>query len=165
MIDWYRWLVALHVAGAFGFVLAHGVSAFVAFRVRRARSAAEVGTLMELSHDSMIAAYAALLVVIASGVAAGFAGDWWGHAWVWLSIGLLVAIGTGMFLVGTTHFMKLRQATGRLTTPSGPGAQGPVAVGEDELPRLLESRRPYALAVIGGGGLAGLIGLMVLKPW
>lgn len=165
MIDWYPWLVALHVAGAFGFVLAHGVSAFVSFRVRRARDAAEVGTLMDLSHDAMIAAYAALLVVIGSGVAAGFVGDWWGHAWVWLSIGLLVAIAAGMFMVGTTHFMRLRQAIGRLTAPSGPGAQGPVTGDEEELPRLLGSRRPYALAVIGGGGLVGLIGLMVLKPW
>jgi hypothetical protein len=164
-MNWYPWVVAAHVVGAFGFVLAHGVSAFVAFRVRRARDAAEVGTLMSLSHDSMLVAYAALLLLIVSGVAAGFMGSWWGHAWIWVSIGLLFAIAIGMFAVGTTYYMRLRQAIGGAGTPGGPGAQGPIPVGADELARLLDSPRPYLLAAIGGGGLAGLIGLMMLKPW
>ena len=41
MTDWYPWVVTAHVIGAFGFVMAHGVSAIVAFRLPRAASAVE----------------------------------------------------------------------------------------------------------------------------
>lgn len=41
-MEWYPWVVLAHVIGAFGFVFAHGVSAFVAFRLRAANGAEEV---------------------------------------------------------------------------------------------------------------------------
>ena len=34
MIEWYPWIVLIHVIGAFGFVFAHGASAFAADRMR-----------------------------------------------------------------------------------------------------------------------------------
>ena len=41
-MDWYPWIVLAHVIGAFGFILAHGVSAFVAFRIRADRRPEQV---------------------------------------------------------------------------------------------------------------------------
>jgi hypothetical protein len=75
-MDWYPWVVLAHVLGAFGFVFAHGVSAFVAFRLRAARSPEQVTTLMGLSSSSLTLAYASLLVLLVAGIAAGFMGDW-----------------------------------------------------------------------------------------
>lgn len=162
-MDWYPWVVLAHVIGAFGFVLAHGVSAFVAFRLRSARTAEQVTTLMELSGGSLIVAYASLLLILVAGIAAGFMGDWWGRAWIWLSIGLLLAIATAMYVVGTTYYLRVRHAVG-LPAPQEPEGTPFEPVAPDALARLLDSRRPYLLAAIGGGGLVGLIALMMLKP-
>jgi uncharacterized membrane protein len=158
MMEWYPWVVFAHVIGAFGFVLAHGVSAFVAFRVRRARSASEVSSLLELSGSSLSVAYASLLVILVSGIAAGFMGDWWGRPWIWISIGLLLAIATAMFLIGTRYYAQVRAAVA-----PRPGSGEPAVEGA-ELVRLLDSRRPHILALIGGGGLAAIVWLMMMKP-
>ncbi len=164
MIDWYPWVVLAHVMGAFGFVLAHGVSAFVAFKVRGARIPDQVATLMDLSSSSLTIAYGSLLVILVSGVAAGFMGNWWGRPWIWVSIGLLIAIGTAMYLVGTTYYIRVRHAVGQ-SSPQDPKDVPPFQpLSSDDLARLLDSRRPEALAAIGGGGLALLVLLMVLKP-
>lgn len=163
MIDWYPWVVLAHVLGAFGFVFAHGVSAFVAFRLRSVRTPEEVRTLMGLSSSSLIQAYASLLVLLVAGVAAGFMGDWWGGAWIWVSIGLLLAIATAMYLVGTRYYIEVRHAVG-LPAPQDPRGATFDPVAADDLARLLDSRRPQLLAAIGGGGLAALIALMFLKP-
>ena len=163
MIDWYPWVVLAHVIGAFGFVLAHGVSAFVAFRLRSARSSEQVTTLMDLSGSSLMVAYASLLVILVAGVAAGFMGDWWGRAWIWFSIGLLLAIATSMYLVGTRYYVQVRHAVGQ-PAPQDPKGTTFERLDPDALARLLDSRRPELLAAIGGGGLIVLITLMVLKP-
>lgn len=162
-MDWYPWVVLAHVIGAFGFVFAHGVSAFVAFRLRAAGSPEQVYTLIGLSSSSITLAYASLLLVLVSGVAAGFMGDWWGRPWIWLSIGLLLAIATAMYLVGTTYYIKVRHAVG-LAAPQDPKGAVFEPLGPDALARLLDSRRPELLAAIGGGGLTVLIALMVIKP-
>jgi hypothetical protein len=165
MIDWYPWIVVTHVVAAFAFVLAHGVSAFVAFRLRRERRAEHVATLIGLSSSSLSVMYPALLVLLVAGVAAGFVGDWWGRAWIWLSIGLLLAIATAMYLVGTRYYIAVRHAVG-VSAPQDPKGGDALAIAApEELDALLTSSRPVLLALIGGGGLATLIWLMEVKPW
>jgi hypothetical protein len=162
-MEWYPWIVLAHVIGAFGFVFAHGVSAFIAFRLRAAQSPEQVTTLMDLSGSSLMVVYVSLLVILVSGVAAGFMGGWWGRPWIWLSIGLLVAIATAMYLVGTKYYIQVRHAVGKSAPQDSKGTTFE-PIGPDALARLLDSRRPELLAAIGGGGLTALIALMVLKP-
>jgi hypothetical protein len=64
-------------------------------------------------------AYVSLLVILVSGVAAGFMGDWWGRPWIWISIGLLLAIATAMYLVGTKYYIQVRHAVGQ-SAPQDP---------------------------------------------
>jgi hypothetical protein len=139
------------------------VSAFVAFRLRAARTPEQVTTLMDLSGSSLTLVYVSLLVILASGVAAGFMGNWWGQPWIWLSIGLLIAIATAMYLVGTRYYVQVRHAVGQ-SAPQDPKGATFEPIGPEALARLLDSRRPEVLAAIGGGGLSTLIALMVLKP-
>lgn len=157
-MDWYPWVVVAHVVAAFAFILAHGVSAFVAFRLRSERRPDHVATLVGLSSTSLVVMYPALLVLLVAGVAAGFMGDWWGRWWIWLSIGLLLAIATAMYAVGTRYYISVRQAVGARDS------DGPLATPE-ELDALLTSRRPEWLAIIGGGGLVGIVWLMEVKPF
>src|SRR6266511_2088162 len=51
-MELYPWLVFLHIGGAFLFVLAHGVSALVAFRLRAERDPGRMTALLELSSTS-----------------------------------------------------------------------------------------------------------------
>lgn len=162
-MEWYPWVVLAHVIGAFGFVFAHGVSAFVAFRLPPARSPEQVQTLMDLSRSSLMVAYASLLTILVSGIALGFMGGWWARAWIWLSIGLLIAIATAMYLVGTKYYLQVRHAVGQ-PAPQDPKGTRFETLDPDALALLLDSRRPELLAAIGGGGLIALIALMVLKP-
>ena len=47
------WIVFIHVAGAFAFAAGHGVSMFVAFRVRTEPDRARLATLLDLSGTSL----------------------------------------------------------------------------------------------------------------
>ena len=52
MEGFYPWVVFVHVIGAFGFALSHGVSAAVALRLREEREVPRVRALLELSSSS-----------------------------------------------------------------------------------------------------------------
>jgi hypothetical protein len=45
----YLWIVYVHVASAFGFVLARGVAVFVGFRIRHECDRARIAALLDLS--------------------------------------------------------------------------------------------------------------------
>lgn len=162
------WLVLLHILGVLGFVLVHGASATVAFRLRGERDPVRIRALLELSNAYLNWAYGALMVLLASGIAAGIVGGWWtsGRLWIWVSVGLLVAIFVGMYGVAAPYFEALRHAVGMATyqdvrehrVPPPPATDG-------ELASLLASRRPAATAFIGLGGIGLIAWLMVLKPF
>jgi hypothetical protein len=164
VMDWYPWVVLGHVIGAFLFVFAHGVSAFVAFRLRNERRPDHVATLIGLSSSSMSVMYLGLLVLLAAGIAAGFMGDWWGSVWIWASIGVLLAVMTAMYLVGTRYYIGVRHAVGISAPQDGKAAPPPVPMAPEELDALLTSRRPEMLAVIGGVSLTAIVWLMLVKP-
>lgn len=163
-MDWYPWIVVAHVIGAFLFVFAHGVSAFVAFRLRAERRTDHIATLIGLSSASINVMYVGLLVLLLAGVAAGFVGDWWGSAWIWASIGILVAVMTAMYLVATRYYIAVRHAVGISAPQDGKDAVAPTPMTADDLDVLLTSRRPEMLAAIGGIGLVAIVWLMLVKP-
>lgn len=163
-MDWYPWVVLAHVIGAFGFIFAHGVSAFAAFRMRADPRPENVTALVTLSSTSFAVMYPSLLVLLVAGIVGGFMGDWWGRAWIWISIGLFVAVAVAMYYLGTRFYVRVRHAVGIAAPQDGKDAPAPVPMSEAELARLLDSRRPELLALVGGGGLAVLVLLMVIKP-
>ena len=161
----YQWLVYFHVIGVFGFLLAHGTSASVAFRLRGERNAARISALLDLSSSSLSVMYGSIVLLLITGVAAGFAGNWWGRGWIWTAIGLLIAILVAMFFMGTTYYNTIRKAVGM---PYFDGKQAHPAgdpASSEELARVLEAGNPMRLAGIGGGGLMVLLFLMVFKPF
>lgn len=164
----YPWIVFVHVAAAFAFVLAHGVAVFAGFCVRQERDRARIAALLDLSKASLSLMYGALLVVVVAGLAAAGMGGWLGRLWPWTSIGVLTMVAATMDLIGTRHFLRLRQLVGASMSPGRarrlPPAPDPETA-EKEITLRLRSRRPELLAAIGGGGLLIVIWLMVLKPF
>ncbi|HET9415906.1 MAG TPA: DUF2269 family protein [Candidatus Limnocylindria bacterium] len=154
----YSWIVFLHVAGAFGFLLAHGVSVAVLLRLRTERKRDRITTLLDLSSSSMTGFYASTVVLLAAGTLAGFVGNWWRMVWIWASLGLFLAIAAAMYPLATAYLRRVRAAVGK--RPSG----APMA-SDEEIDELLGSGRPVLIAVIGFGGLLVILWMMMFKPF
>jgi uncharacterized membrane protein len=154
----YPWVVFLHVAGVFGFLLAHGASVAVMFRLRTERKRDRILTLLELSSTSMTAFYASIVVLLTAGILAGFIGNWWRMLWIWVSLVLFIAIAAAMYPLATSYFRRIRRAVG--SRPSG----APMA-SDEEMDELLTSTRPLIIASVGFGGLLVILWLMLFKPF
>jgi hypothetical protein len=158
----HQWMVFLHIAGVFAFLVAHGVSVGVAFRVRLERDPKRIMALLDLSSWSVSLMYLGLLLLLGGGVTAGFSpgipGSWWGDGWIWVSLGSLLLVMIAMYAVATTYYRRLRLIVGAM-------ADGSQAVSEERLTDLLEGPRPWVLAVIGFGGVLFILYLMLFKPF
>jgi hypothetical protein len=108
----YPWIVFTHVSALFVFLLAHGVSAGVAFRLRREQDPARIGALLEFSERALNVMFIALAVLVLSGVTAGFVGDWWGRGWIWAALLIILAIIVVMSLFGAHYYNRSRSALG-----------------------------------------------------
>lgn len=160
MAQWYSWLVFLHVAAVFVFLMAHGVSAAVIFRARVERDLAALRALLRLSATASFVSQLALLVVVIAGVAAAWVGGLWFMVWPWAALGALVVIWGAMRGETAAAMRRLRGAA---------GFTGPRAVGADAKPDEVATAqakiRPWFGAMVGGVGLAFILWLMVLKPF
>ncbi|HKX25612.1 MAG TPA: DUF2269 family protein [Actinomycetota bacterium] len=154
----YQWWVFLHIAGVFAFLIAHGVSVGVAFRLRRERDPRRIMALLDLSSWSISLMYIGILLLLTGGIVAGFVGDWWGSGWIWVSLGTLIVVIVAMYAVASAYYKRLRLIVGAM-------ADGSQAVSEEQLAGLLEGPRPWILAVIGFGGLLFILYLMLFKPF
>jgi plastocyanin len=153
----YRFWVFVHILGVFGFLLFHGVSVVVTFRLRTERDPRRINDLLALSGSSISAFYASLAVLLLGGVVAGFLGDWWGRAWIWVAIVLLVATSVAMFLLARPYYRRIGLVARAM-------AGGSEAVTEDQFDAILRSRRPWTIVAIGFGGLLAILYLMMFKP-
>jgi hypothetical protein len=156
----YQWLVFAHVAGVFGFLLAHGVSAAVVFRVRGEHDVDALRSLLNLSARSLGLAYASLLVLLVAGIWAAFLGHWWAFGWPWAALVVLVLIWVSMLALTGPSLHRLRLALG--ITRDG-RVTGPAK--EDDVAAATARVRPWLSVVTGGVGLLVILWLMVLKPF
>lgn len=153
----YAWFVVLHLAGLVVFVMGHGVSAFMAFRIRGSRDRSFVWELLELSQRANRVAYLGLLMLAIGGIGAAAQTGSFTSTWIVATTIVLVVVLVAMFAVAAGFYYPIRD---RMTKPKdgGPPLDG------DELAAALDNRRPDILAAIGFGGLFVMIALMVLKP-
>jgi hypothetical protein len=161
----YRWLVYLHVLGGLGFMLSHGVSALMAFQVRREREIPRLRALLDVSAGSGAAFFASFLLLLISGIASGFIGRWWSQGWIWISLVLLIAISVYMTVDSRAYYHELRRVVGLpyMAGSKQMAAQPPSSA--QQIEAVLASHRPVRLALIGLGGTALILWLMMFKPF
>ena len=147
----YSLLVLVHVVG-------------VAFRLQGERNLERVRALLELSTASYPAMYGSLLVLLLAGIILGLLGNWWGHAWIWVSLILLIAMLIFMRGFGSRIYGEVRKAVGlpyydkgKLHPPIEPASA-------EAINAALAKGRPTLLTVIGFGGIAVIAWLMMFKP-
>ncbi|HEX2350727.1 MAG TPA: hypothetical protein VHI51_20000 [Ktedonobacterales bacterium] len=171
----YQWLVFLHVLGVLGFLTAHGASAAITFKLRGERELSRVGALLELSRGSNMVANICLLIFLLAGIIAGFMGAWWGQGWIWLALGLLIALAVVMFALGSGPLERVRQlleahaALVAAPATSGAGSEATsdtrsTASIEEQVAALLDATHPALLTALGGGVVAVILWLMMFKP-
>ena len=163
-MNWQPWLVFAHILGAFTFVLAHGVSMFVAFRVRRERDPAVVAALLDLSKLAVTIAALAIIFLLVTGIAAGFVGNYWGQRWIWASLAILILLWAYMSFRGTMYHDAVRRAVGSIGIYDHKATEPPPA-DPAAAAALLASSRAVELAIVGGIGLIAILFLMVFKPF
>lgn len=157
----YDWIVLIHVAAVFAFLLAHGVSAFVVFRVRAETDVTVLRALLNLSMSAVIVSSISLGLVIIFGVIAAFMGHWWGHVWPWAAIGILVVVWGLMSALTGQSLRRVRVAVG-ITGPRQPVKE---PASSEEIAKALARVQPWESTIVGGVGLLLLLWLMILKPF
>jgi uncharacterized membrane protein len=148
---WWRYL---HIAGAFGFLAAHGVAIAVALRLRRERDPARCRAILDLSRSSRPWMYASLVVLIVAGVIRGTQLHAWSQGWIWAALLLLVAMLVAAVPLAVPYYIRVRRAVAEDagTDPA-------------ELERLLRSPRPLVILWVETAGLAVILWLMVFRPF
>lgn len=167
-LDWHPWIVYAHVLGAFAFATGHGVSVTMAFRLRSERDPARIAAILDLSLWSLSPASLmsiGFVVLLLSGIAAGFTGGYWGRFWIWVALVLLVLIAGLMTPLGTGYYNKVRAAIGQKPPRDKSDTPVPAPLPPEELEPLLMSPRPWVLVVLGGIGFAAILLLMLFKPF
>jgi len=164
-MDWYPWLIFAHIIGAFGFAMGHGASALMAFRLRTERDPGRIAGMLELSLAGINVLTWSLLLLLASGIAGGFANNLWGKGWIWVSLALLLLISGLMTPFGAIHYNRVRAAIGVRSPRAKATDPLPEPASAAELEALLIGPQPWILAGIGGGGFVLILALMHFKPF
>jgi MFS family permease len=90
-MDWYAWIVFVHVAAAFLFVMGHGAAMWVSDQIRYEWDATRIKVLLVMSSRSL-GLYAALVTLVVAGIIAGIMHGHFSRGWIWAAIAVLVAI-------------------------------------------------------------------------
>lgn len=159
-------LVLLHVLAAFFFVLVHGPSVYAMWQLRRERDPVRAGALLDLSSAATGATWNAFGALALTGILVALAEHTWRLRWVWGSAVLFVAVSVSMSLLGARPMNHARGALGRKwfdgkrTQPETGIVDAPAF---ERATAMILARAPYVM-IIGVGGLAGLVWLMVARP-
>jgi uncharacterized membrane protein YbhN (UPF0104 family) len=154
----YQWLVYAHILSVGGFLVAHGASAAMALRLRRETSSDSIRSLVVISTLSTRVMYPFLVLVLLTGIAAGFAGSWWRYRWIWAAIAVLLLTVIVMSLMGQQYNPLRGEAREKRH-------RGPVAETPDVIRKVASSTRPGPITAVGVVALAALLWLMVVKPF
>ena len=161
----YVWVVFLHMVFVTGFLLAHGISAGVILQLNNEREPERIKALLDLSGHSARFMYISLLLLLVTGVVAGFMGSWWGQIWLWASLVVLVLIFVGMQVRGSAYLTNLRKAIGAPYFESMKLQDPLPASTQEEITHLIQPSRGMELLGMGGVGLLIILWLMILKPF
>jgi len=141
----YQWIVFIHIASVLGLLIVHPVT--VAFHLKEERDDTRIRELLEVSEAASTLRWIFFGLTMATGVALGFMGGFWGTAWIWAALAIFVLIGVVMNVYGGRTIDKIADTKD-----------------DAEMERLLARFQPMILAVVGVGGLLIVLYLMLFKP-
>jgi uncharacterized membrane protein len=140
-----------------------------AFRLKREGDPERVRALLDLSGWATALPGATLAPLgFVAGIAAGFMGNWWGQAWIWISLALFVAVGIAMTPMVASRLNAIRAAAGAPSV-ANPFSRKPLPPAPEpdpvQLRSLLNAWNPLTAAVMGLGAFVIILWLMFFKPF
>jgi plastocyanin len=153
----YQLWVFVHLVGVFGFLLAHGVSVSVTFKLRQERDPGRINALLQLSASSIQAFYISLVVLLIGGFGGVTVGHLWSKRWIWSALAVLVIASLAMYRMARPFYRRVGFVARALEG-------GTEAVSDQQFAEILESRRPWTIAGVGFGALVIILYLMGFKP-
>ena len=160
-----RWLVFVHVLAAIGFFFFHGVSATMAFRIRRETDLERIRALLDLSSASIPWMGVSFLVMGLTGMILPFLVHIWDRIYIWLSIGLILAVFIYMALFNETHYKELRRMVGLPYMKGSKSYPAEVPCSPQEVEAHIKSTNVVPLAIAGFAVPAIVLWLMLFKPF
>lgn len=163
----YTALRFLHVFSAFVFFLIHGATAAAMFALKREREPNRVEGLLAIRDFATKWMGIPLGVLFISGIVMGFMGRWWNQTWIWLAIGVFLAISFPMSGFGRPYHDRLWHAIDPQghAPPTKKEQRRTEPATAEELVGLLAKGRPMLLTAIGVVGLGVILWLMMFKPF
>jgi uncharacterized membrane protein len=151
----YQALVFIHLVGVVVMAVAHGVSIFAAFRVRRETDPRVVAAILGMSKSAVMVLYVGFLLLAVGGFGAAWQAGVLLAPWAIASYVVLAVVIGVMYAVATGYYVRLRELA---------SAEGGESADPSALQAALVTRRPEVLAVVGTSGLLILLWLMVVRP-
>lgn len=161
----YPWLKFIHVLAGFTFMLGHGTSVALSFRLKQEKDMTRIQAMLDLSGIMWVVMILSLLVLLIVGVITGFMGHWWTEIWIWVSLGLSLIITIWMFTIGQGTYHPIRKAFGMPYMARGQEMEPGEPLSEEERSALIEKTNPWLMLVVGYGGFAVILWLMMFKPF
>ena len=150
-------LLFLHIASVLWFIGGHGVAIAVGHLLPKERRLERIEAYLDLSRRvNMVTTGPGALLILATGVSLVEVGNWWGPAWPWLSLGLLILIAALAIGLVAPHYRRLRALVER---------EGRAGEASPEVRALLARRTP---AYVGYGAFLAvllILAMMVYKPF
>lgn len=155
----------LHIFGVFVFLIAHGVSSGVGFRLAKERNRERVAALFDFSASSYRVMLLGFWWILTTGLVLGSLGGWWTMRWFWAAIITLIVLAGVMTPLAGRPYGRVRRMLGlrvpmrrRQPAASAPGSDADVAAALDRI-------SPIPTAAVGIIGIAFLLWLMMFKPF
>ncbi len=160
-----QWLIFVHILAAIGFFLFHGVSAAMAFQMRKETDLARIRALLDLSANSVPLMGISFALLGLTGVALPFFVHIWDHVYIWLSIALMLGVFIYMGIFNNTHYKQLRRMVGLPYMKGNKSYPAETPCSQQEVETFIKSIRVGPLAAAGFGVPLIVLWLMVFKPF
>ncbi|MFP3854965.1 MAG: DUF2269 family protein [Anaerolineales bacterium] len=160
----YRWLVFLHVASSFLFMMTHGATAAVMFRLRAEVSQDSLFSLIKIRRWAEIPFSIATAVMFLSGIALAIIGGWWRTGWIWSSLAIFVLITVAMATLGRRYLDGVAAHVAGFASGDARDSIADPANAFD-ISEAASAGRPVLLGSIGIIGILVILWLMMFKPF
>jgi len=157
----YQWLLFLHIAAVLSFMLAHGVQAAIMW-IQHWEPDPERNLALLESLPSLLLVRLPGTAIVVTGFLLVSVLSVWGQAWVWLSLFLLIGIWLAMWRFGAGYYDRIQAAATRALEARGTPEEAAAA---DVFTSARLGWHPIGMTVIGLGGLAAILWLMIFKPF
>jgi len=157
----YPWVVYVHVAVIFIFLIQHAAEIISTFKLREQKEPEGVfATYSFMPANNTRNLRITYLLIIVTGAVAGFMSTWWKQGWMWTALGVMILIWIAMYRFGGNYLT----AVDTVTEQALKNKDDESAI--EKFRRDLKSRRePEIMTITSVIGMLIILCLMMFKPF